>query len=75
MVVRRELICNSNLMEKIIMAIRSIKRYKYRSAPGLAEQTGIHLEHLEHYLLDLAQRGVLTIGHDGEGTIWVQLGK
>lgn len=63
---------NISLRDQIIGAIQSKKKYKLRSAPGLSDQTGIPLEHMEQYLLDLAEKGVLSIGVDADEVYWVQ---
>ena len=63
-----------SLTEQIIKAIRSVEHYQYRSAPGLSQQTGIPIEHMEHYLVVLAQKGMVSIGRDRQNILWVQLG-
>jgi len=55
--------------QKILKAITSMKKkYTFRTASGLSKQTKIPVEHLEHYLVQLAQRGdlVVLVGDDGQ---------
>ena len=55
--------------QKILKAITSMKKkYNFRTAGGLSKQTKIPVEHLEHYLVQLAQRGdiVVLVGDDGQ---------
>lgn len=66
---------NTGVEAMIVSAIQSIGNYQYRSAPGLAKQTHIPVEHMEHYLIRLAQSAVVTVGTDQDGVLWVQLGK
>ena len=54
--------------QKIMKAIMSMRKYSFRTATGLSRQTKIPVEHLEHYLVQLAQRGeiVVLVGDDGQ---------
>lgn len=65
----------AGLGARILGAINSMDQYKFRSAPGLSQQTSIPLEHVEHYLVDLAQKGLISIGTDRKNILWAQLGK
>ena len=56
---------------QILKGIQKSKKNRYWSARGLARKYGIHIEHMEHYLVDLAQKGSILIGTDPEGQLWV----
>ena len=54
---------------EILKALASMKKkYQYRTAKGLAKQTGLPMEHVEHYLILLAQKGkiMVLVSEDGE---------
>lgn len=63
------------ITEQILKAMKSIETYQYRSAPGLAEQTNIPLEHVEFYLIKMAQSALVIVGKDRDNVLWVHLGK
>ncbi len=60
----------TGLGRQVFDAINSVKKYKYRSALGLSEQMNMPLEHVEFYLVDLAQKGLITIGVDNNRVLW-----
>jgi len=59
------------LRELILKGIQKSKKNRYWSAKGLARRYGVHLEHMEHYLVELAQKGSILIGTDPENQLWV----
>ena len=48
-------------------------KYGTRSARGLSRQTGLHIEHVEGILIDLAKDCVVEIRYAGDRQYWVRL--
>lgn len=56
---------------KAILGSLSVPSRGILSAKKLSKTFGIPLEHMEHYLIILAQRNQILIGED-QGTIWAR---
>lgn len=49
--------------------------YRFRSGPGLAHEVCLPLEHVEAYLIGMAQEEGFRIGLDQRKIIWVEVPK
>jgi hypothetical protein len=56
---------------KAILGSLSVPSREILSAKKLSQTFGIPLEHMEHYLIVLAQRNQILIGED-QGMIWAR---
>lgn len=72
MTVKRE--TKSGPSGEVIKALRSMTdKFQYRTAKGLAKQSGLPLEHVEHYIITLAQKGKVSVLIGPEGQFLAQI--
>lgn len=64
-----------DLGQRVLSAISSVKKYKYRSAMGLSDQMKLPVEMVEYVLVELAQKGKIRIGVGPKGQIWAGFGE